>query len=91
MFFETQYNILTSDLLTPRSLRRRRLECALYDDAASSHEEKDKTRQDWATQESNHLRETRVMKVRGANAMKGMDFASSKYEAVKVSLSFYQY
>lgn len=87
MFFETHYNVLTADKLTPRSLRRRQLELALYENNTLSMEGRDDMRRAWAAQESDHLRATRVMKVRGANASKGKDFVSSKYETVKVKIS----
>lgn len=84
MFFETHYNGLTSEQTTRRSLRRRQLELALEHNTKLSLDDQDAMRQAWAEQESDHLRATRVMKVRGVNASKGKDFVSSKYETVKV-------
>jgi len=84
MFFETHYNILTSSELTPRSLRRRQLEYTLYEDTISSPADKEERRRNWAKHETDHLRETRVMKARSSNGMRGQDFTSSKYEVVKV-------
>jgi protein-serine/threonine kinase len=89
MFFETHYNVLTSEQqITPRSLRRRQLEFALFESATLSQDERVKMRQAWAEQESDHLRATRVMKVRGSNASNGKDFVASKYETVKVKSSY---
>jgi protein-serine/threonine kinase len=34
--------------------------------------------------ETEHLRETRVMKIRSSNALKGKDTTASRYEVVKV-------
>jgi hypothetical protein len=73
MFFETHYNMLTSEL-NPRSIRRRELECLLQDETLLSPEDKDESRRLWAQNETNHLRELRAMKVRGPG----------KYDIVKV-------
>lgn len=81
VFLETHYNELTSSELTPRSLRRRQLEAALYYEVSLSEPEKDEKRKAWAEDESDHLRETRVMKAR---AGKRRDMTASKYEVVKV-------
>ena len=84
VFFECYYNELTSGQLTPRSLRRRQLEGALYQDTALSQTEMDERRRVWAKDETDHLRETRVMKARSGNMMKGKDSLASKYEVVQV-------
>jgi protein-serine/threonine kinase len=84
VFFECYYNGLHSGQLTPRSLRRRQLEGALYQDSTLSQKEKDERRREWAKDETDHLRETRVMKARSGNIMKGKDSLASKYEVVKV-------
>jgi protein-serine/threonine kinase len=84
VFFETYYNTALSDHLTPRSLRLHTLESAMLDDAMLSPAEKDGKRRAWAQRESDHLRETRVMKARGISALKGKIATASKYEVVKV-------
>ena len=84
IFFETHYNIMTSGELTPRSLRRRRLEGLLYEESALSVVEKDERRWEWAGKESDHLRETRAMKVRSLIDLKGGQQSASLYEVVKV-------
>jgi len=84
MFFETHYNILTSGEPSPRSLRLRDLESGLREDLTISVAEKDDKRRAWARQETNHLRQTRVMKVRSANALRGAVVTDSKYEVIKV-------
>jgi protein-serine/threonine kinase len=75
---------MTSGQLTPRSLRRRQLEGALYQDSTLTQTDKDERRRVWARDETDHLRETRVMKARSGNIMKGKDSLASKYEVVKV-------
>jgi protein-serine/threonine kinase len=84
VFFECYYNIATSGDLTPRSIRRRQLEGALYQDSNLTTAEKDEHRRILARRESDHLRETRAMKNRGSKALKGTAAPSSKYEVVKV-------
>lgn len=86
VFFETHYNQVTSDSLTPRSIRRRQLEYALYHEQFNlSPIEQEEYRRAWARDESDHLRETRAMKVRAGNALrKGKDITTSRYEVVKV-------
>jgi protein-serine/threonine kinase len=81
VFFETHYNELTSSELTPRSLRRRQLEVALYYDTIFSNSEKEERRKAWAEDETNHLRDTRVMKARAGQIR---ERSASKYEIVKV-------
>ncbi|KAH6709397.1 kinase-like protein [Leptodontidium sp. MPI-SDFR-AT-0119] len=84
VFFETHYNHVTSGVLTPRSIRRRQLEGALYHEPNLTPEEQNELRRAWAQEETDHLRETRVMKVRAGNALRGKDITSSRYEVVKV-------
>lgn len=84
VFFETHYNVLTSGQLTPRSVRRRQLEGALYQDVTLTQAEKEEKRRNWTREETDHLRETRVMKVRAGNAGQGGDAIASQYEVVKV-------
>lgn len=84
VFFECHYNDVTSNALTPRSLRRRQLEKALYEDTTSTPIEKDEKRRSWGRRESEHLRETRVMKAHRSAILNGKEITTSKYEVVKV-------
>lgn len=70
--------------LTPRSIRRRNLECAILEDLTLSAFDQDEKRLALAKLESDHLRETRVMKACGLNALKGRMTTASNYEVVKV-------
>jgi protein-serine/threonine kinase len=83
IFFECHYNELFSNIVTPRSLRRRELEGALYEDVALSPSEKEAQRRAWASRESNHLREIRTMKSR-TRTTECCDQMASMYEVVKV-------
>jgi protein-serine/threonine kinase len=84
IFLECHYNDVTCSLMTSRSIRRRQLECALYEDTTSSEAEKNHKRFALAQMETDHLRETRVMKTLGIKALAGQDVIASKYEVVKV-------
>ena len=84
VFFECHYNGLTSIALTPRSLRRQQLEKILYEDTTCTQIEKDEKRKLLARMESEHLRETRIMKGHRSTALRGNDITTSKYEVVKV-------
>lgn len=83
VFFETHYNDALSNL-TPRSIRRRNLECAILEDPALSALQQDGFRRKWAQKESEHLRETRVMKATRLRDLQGKTTTASKYEVVKV-------
>lgn len=50
----------------------------------SSPAEKEDVRRAWAMEETNYLRETRVMRMHGANALKGKDITSSSFETIKI-------
>ncbi|RDW78061.1 protein kinase-like protein [Coleophoma crateriformis] len=84
IFFECHYHSLFGTGPTPRSLRRRRLEGELHRDIDCTTEEKDEKRNVWFKKETDHLRETRVMKIRGSNALKGKGSTTSMYEVVKI-------
>ncbi len=75
---------MTSNALAPRTLRRQQLEIELYHNIAMSPIEKDEHRRAWARDESDHLRESRVLKSRSLNVPMGKDDAASKYEVVQV-------
>ena len=83
VFFETHYNAVMS-CLTPRSIRRRNLEFAMLEDSALSAAQKDEIRRDWASKESNHMRETRIMQVAGFKDLQGQNTTASKYDVVKI-------
>ena len=83
IFFECHYNELFSITVTPRSLRRRELEGALYEDVTSSPSEKEAQRRAWARRETDHLREIRTMKSR-TRTPDCCDQMASMYEVVKV-------
>jgi protein-serine/threonine kinase len=83
VFFEIHYNNALGHP-TPRSIRRRNLECAILDDPALSAMQQEALRRELALKESDHLRETRVMKASGLRDLQGKTTTASKYEVVKV-------
>lgn len=46
--------------------------------------QQEELRREWAQKESDHLRETRVMKAAGVRDLQGKTTTASKYEVVKV-------
>ncbi|PQE29158.1 AGC NDR NDR kinase protein [Rutstroemia sp. NJR-2017a BBW] len=60
------------------------LENDLLDDISSTPAEKEEKRKALMRAETNHLRQTRNMKVRSTNALKNRDHKPSDYEVVKV-------
>jgi protein-serine/threonine kinase len=83
IYFEMHYNDLFSTTVTPRSLRRRKLEGHLYEDVSLSNADKDAKRRSWARRESNHLRELRNMKSRQRLSQAG-DKMATQYDVIKV-------
>lgn len=84
IFFECHYNDLLSGTPSPRSMRRRELEATLYEDLTRSPMEKEAARNRWQQNETEHMRETRVMKSQSTKARRGDYNIPSKYEVVKV-------
>lgn len=84
IFFECYYNNATSGQITPRELRRRHLEGALYQDSSICPTTRHALRCQWVKQETDHSRATRVMKADGIRAVKGTFAPASNYEVVKI-------
>ena len=82
IFFECHYNALAS--ASPRSMRRRKLEVRLDDDPDMSPSDMAKTWTMWMQRESEHLRETRLMKVRATTSMIEQTRTAADYDVVKV-------
>ncbi|KAJ9659006.1 hypothetical protein H2201_007528 [Coniosporium apollinis] len=82
IFFEMHFNGILS-ATSPRSLRRRDLEQRLSE-LGLSNNERQQVRQEWLLAESEHLRQTRVLKTKSMqrNASKGVSIAG--YELVRV-------
>lgn len=80
---ECEYNILLNTSVTPRSLRRRKLEGDLYNNLDMSSDEQDEQRRFWTRCESDYLREIRVIRSR-PKVPRGIDRMASKYEVIKV-------
>ncbi|KAI0843031.1 kinase-like protein [Hypoxylon sp. FL0890] len=84
IFLETYYNEQLSKP-SPRSLRRRYLEGELYQSARLTETEKAAKRQKFYKQETDHLRETRVLKAKSIGAVQGKhNQLADSYEVLKI-------
>ena len=83
IFFETHFDLILSDQLSPRSLRRRDLEFRLLSEPLTL-EQIQQERQLWASQESDYLRQSRVLKSKtnGLTGSQGVSVAG--FEVVHV-------
>ncbi|KAK2766295.1 hypothetical protein FQN54_007812 [Arachnomyces sp. PD_36] len=82
IFFETHFNSILSGVC-PRSQRLRELEEQLYF-MPMTPEEKLRTRQGWIMHESEHLRQSRVLKTQAACLKGGKGVSIAGYEVIKV-------
>lgn len=82
IFFETHFNTILSGVC-PRSQRLRELEEQLYLMPMSS-EERYKARQGWIMHESEHLRQSRVLKTQSTCLKRGKGVSIAGYEVIKV-------
>ncbi|OJD24367.1 AGC/NDR/NDR protein kinase [Blastomyces percursus] len=82
IFFETHFNAIFSEE-TPRAKRHRELEDRLYSLPLTS-EERSKARQAWNRQESEYLRQERVLKTRSNFLRNGESVSIAGYEVIKV-------
>ncbi|KAI0120299.1 kinase-like protein [Hypoxylon sp. NC0597] len=84
VFLETYYNEQLSKP-SPRSIRRRYLEGELYRDGGLTEAEKVAIRRNFFKQETDHLRETRVLKAKSIGAMQGKhNQLADNYEVLKI-------
>ncbi|KKZ64856.1 hypothetical protein EMCG_09233 [[Emmonsia] crescens] len=82
IFFETHFNsILSGD--TPRAKRHREFEERLYS-LPLTPEERAKARQAWNRQESEYLRQDRVLKTRSNFLRNGESVSIAGYEVIKI-------
>lgn len=82
-FLETHFNNLILEPISPRSLRRKRLEKQLQD-LKVSHEERCNARQQWFKGETDHLRQMRALKASSLarHSVKGISIAG--YDVVRI-------
>ena len=85
IFFETHFNLLLADHASPRSLRRDDLELRL-ESQSLSEEQRKQERTAWAAYESEHLRQSRVLKSKTNKISKGSGsgVAVAGYEVVRI-------
>ena len=83
IFFETYFNSLLAGHASSRSIRRRDLELS-FEASSLSEERREIVRWAWANQESDHLRQSRVLKSRSNNSTRGSGVAVAGYEVVRI-------
>lgn len=83
IFFETHFNSILSGQATPRSLRRHELEVRLqYEDL--SPEERRRERLIWADQETEYLRQSRVLKGKSNHMTGSKGVSVAGYEVIRI-------
>ena len=83
IFFETHFNSLLAGHASPRSIRRHTLELHL-DTQTMSEEQRHYERATWAAFESEHLRQTRVLKSQTNEMNRGSGVAVAGYEVIRI-------
>jgi tRNA A-37 threonylcarbamoyl transferase component Bud32 len=83
IFFESHFNDVLGSKVSPRSLRRRNIERKLFALAVPS-EQRYQKRREWYLSETNHLRQTRVLKSKSLIRQKTKGVHISNYEIVRV-------
>ena len=83
IFFETHFNSILSGQSSPRAQRLQDLELKLLAEAMSA-EQMTKERNEWVKRESDHLRQTRILKGRTSSTGIDKGISVAGYEIVKV-------
>lgn len=83
IFFETHFNSILSGQATPRSLRRHELEVKLRSNTLSP-EERHQERCIWAEQESEYLRQSRVLKTKSRHMTGSKGVSIAGYEVIRI-------
>lgn len=83
IFFETYFDSLFANPVTPRCLRRQELEERLRNEPLTA-EQRQREYQLWANQESEQLRQTRVLKSRSDSVSGHLGVAVAGFEVVRV-------
>lgn len=83
IFFETQFNSLLAGHASPRSIRRHEFELRLKAQSMTD-EQRQLERAAWAALESEHLRQTRVLKSKTNEMNKSSGVAVAGYEVVRI-------
>ncbi|MCJ1473352.1 hypothetical protein MMC13_002003 [Lambiella insularis] len=83
IFFETHFNSILSGQATPRSLRRHELEVNLHSNNLSP-EDRHQGRIMWAEQESEYLRQSRVLKAKSRHMTGSKGVSIAGYEVIRI-------
>ncbi|KAF2676832.1 kinase-like protein [Lentithecium fluviatile CBS 122367] len=83
IFFESHFNCMLGTKVSPRSMRRRNMERKLFA-LAVPNEQRHQRRKEWCHSETDHLRQTRVLKSKTLMRQKTKGVHISNYEIVRV-------
>lgn len=83
IFFETYYDGLMTEHVTPRSLRRRRLQQKLWETSLDDEDRK-MHYETWCQAESDHLRQVRVLKSSSLARHESKGVSIAGYETVRI-------
>ena len=83
IFFETHFNTILSGQASSRSIRRQELEMKLQAETLSV-EQRHQERSIWADRESEHLRQSRVLKSKSNHVRRRQGVAVAGYEVVRI-------
>ena len=83
VFFETHFNSMLSGQASPRSLRRHELEVQLQSNVLSA-DDRYRERCAWACQESEYLRQSRVLKSKSHHMVGSKGVSVAGYEVVRI-------
>lgn len=83
IFFETHFNSLLAGHASPRSIRRNDLEARL-ESQLLSEEQRQQERSAWTSYETDHLRQSRVLKSKKHEMSKRSGIAVAGYEVVRI-------
>ncbi|KAK4548993.1 hypothetical protein LTR36_008766 [Oleoguttula mirabilis] len=83
VYLETHFNSLLLEASSPRSMRRKKFE-QLMGDNGLSHDDRMVARQQWAQSESDHLRQTRVLKATSVSRHSKKGTSIAGFDAIRV-------
>jgi len=83
IFFESHFDCMLGTKVSPRSLRRRNMERKLFA-LAVPNEQRHQKRKEWNLAETNHLRQTRILKSKTQIRQRTKGVHISNYDVVRV-------
>jgi serine/threonine protein kinase len=83
VFFETKYQKLLLEPLSPRSIRRKKFENKMMD-LCLPHDERESARQQWNRAESDHLRQMRVLHASSVTRHRAKGVSIAGFDNIRV-------